>query len=93
MDYRFQFRRTKPAPEELSEQARIETDRVRRMRGLSYGMAIPISLLAGPIGGYFLGEMLDHHFHNEIWVPLLIVLGTAAGFKMVIDMLIRLGKT
>ena len=93
MDYRFQYRRKKPQPEELSERARVESDRARRMRGLSYGMAIPISLLAGPIGGYFLGDMIDRHFHTQWGVPVLIVLGTAAGFKMVIDMLIRLGRT
>jgi F0F1-type ATP synthase assembly protein I len=92
VDYRFQFRRTRVPPEQQQEQLRKEQDTAQRMRGLAFGMVIPMSLVAGPLGGYFLGEWMDRSFHTQYWMPVLIILGMIAGIKMVIDMLVKLGR-
>jgi len=92
MDYRFQFNRHKVPPETQATRERRVQDNQRSMRGLAYGTTIPMALLSGPLGGYFLGSWLDAHFHWQFATILLIVLFTAGSFALVIEMLARLSK-
>jgi F0F1-type ATP synthase assembly protein I len=92
VDYRFQYRRHKPAPEELEGQKRREKDALIRARGLAIGLSIPMSLAAGPLGGWLLGSWLDRLFHTGFLTLTLILLGTVAGLKMTVDMLAKLSR-
>lgn len=92
MDFRFKYRRGRPRPEQARTEQERERDTLRRTRGLAIGMTIPMSLIAGPLGGYFIGTWLDHAFHTSYWVAVFVILGAIAGIKMVIDMLIKLGR-
>jgi F0F1-type ATP synthase assembly protein I len=92
VDFRFKYRRKPPDAAEQRAEERLDSDRVRRVRGLAIGLSIPLSLVAGPLAGWLAGGWLDRTLGTGYWTPVLIVLGTAAGLKMVIDMLIRLGQ-
>lgn len=92
MDFRFKYRRRPLSPEEQAGSERRERDTVLRMRGLAIGMSIPMSLAAGPLAGWLLGSWLDRWLGTAYWSLVLILLGTAAGLKLVIDMLIALSR-
>ena len=92
MDYRFKYHRGRKAPEELQGEKKREADTLLRTRGLAIGLSIPMSLLSGPLAGWLLGSWLDRIFRTGYWTLTLILLGTVAGLKLVIDMLIKLGK-
>jgi F0F1-type ATP synthase assembly protein I len=93
VDYRFAYRRKKPGEHELAEEQRQERETVRRMRGLAIGLSIPMFLAAGPLGGWIIGALLDKWLGTSWLMPTLIILSTIAGFKMAIDMLLRLNKS
>ena len=92
MDFRFKFKRSKPTPEERRREERERRDTHKRMRGLAVGLSIPISLVAGPLGGWLIGSWLDSILGTSYWMLVLIILGTVAGFKLVVDLLARLGS-
>lgn len=92
MDFRFQYRRGRPKPEQVRSEREREKDKLRRTRGLAIGMTIPLSMIAGPLGGWFIGAWLDRTFHTSYWVAVFVILGAVAGIKMVIDMLVKLGR-
>jgi len=92
MDFRFKYRRRRKEPAEAQEEQRQERDLGLRMRGLAIGMSIPASLVAGPVGGYFIGRLMADWLHADYWVPVMVLLGTASGLYMVIEMLIKLGR-
>lgn len=92
MDFRFKYRRGRKDPAEIKEEVRQERDLQTRVRGLAIGMSIPASLVAGPVGGYFLGRLLADWLHAGYWVPIMVILGTVSGLVMVIEMLVHLGK-
>lgn len=93
MDFRFRYRRGRPVKEELERERREEKDASLRAKQLAIGLSIPFSLLSGPIGGYFLGQWLDERLNTSYWMPVMIMIGLAAGFKMVLDQLAYLGKS
>ena len=93
VDFRFIFRRKRPDEHEQVEEARQERETVRRMRGMAMGLSIPMSLAAGPIGGWLLGDWLDKLLGTAWIMPTLAILGTLAGFKLAIDMLVKLSRT
>lgn len=93
MDYRIKYRRKKPDEHEAKEEARRERDIVRQGRSLAMGLAIPMSLAAGPIGGWLIGEWLDKLFGTSWIMITLIILGTVAGFKLAIDMLLKISRS
>ena len=92
MDFRFKYRRGRKEPAEAQEEQRQERDLRLRMRGLAIGMSIPASLIAGPVGGYYLGVLLKDWLHGDYWIPAMVILGMASALYMVIEMLIKLGK-
>jgi F0F1-type ATP synthase assembly protein I len=92
VDFRFKYRRHKPVKEELAREQRETQDSTLRARQLALGLSIPFSLLSGPIGGFFLGQWLDQRFHTAYWMPVMILLGLATGFKMVFDQINALNK-
>ena len=92
MDYRFKFDRKKPAEHERTNHEREERDRFKRMRGLAIGLSIPMTLIGGPVAGWLIGSWLDHALGTGFWMVVMIVLGTAAGFCAMIEMLIKLGR-
>ncbi len=93
MDHRFTFRRKRPDEHESRREQRENSEVLRRGRGLAIGMSIPLTMLAGPIGGWFLGNWLDSLFGTG-WIGLTLLLaGTVAGFKLAIDMLTKLNRT
>jgi len=93
MDFRFKFRRGRPSGEEQSREQREDGELARRMRGMAYGVSIPFSLVAGPVAGWFAGSWLDQHYGTSFWLPVLILLFTAAAMWTVIEMLLRLGRS
>lgn len=93
MDFRFKYDRHKPPTAVKRERVRQERDIVRMSRGLAYGLAIPSIMLSGPLGGWLLGSWLDGLFGTQFVMILLILLGVASSFWMVIDLLTRLNKT
>jgi F0F1-type ATP synthase assembly protein I len=92
MDFRFKYRRHKPAREELQREAKEVKDSTLRARQLALGLSIPFSLLSGPVGGYFLGHWMDERFNTSYWMPVMIMLGLATGFKMVFDQINALNR-
>ncbi len=95
MDFRFKYRRHPDSELEKLRQRnekRQERDRVSRMRGLAYGMSIPMTLAAGPVGGWLLGSWLDRSLNTGFWMITLILLGTIAGLASTIRMLSRLSS-
>ncbi len=93
MDFRFKYRRHKPGPHEQAEAARQEREVLHQGRSLAMGLAIPMSLAAGPVSGWLIGDWLDQLFGTS-WIMLtMIILGTVAGFKLAIDMLLKLSKS
>jgi len=70
----------------------VERDRVKRARALGIGLSIPMTLIGGPLLGWLAGTWLDAKLNTNYWMIILVVLGTAAGFKAMIDMLIKLGR-
>ncbi|MBN2082055.1 AtpZ/AtpI family protein [bacterium] len=92
MDYRFTYRRKKPEEHEERNEQRDESDRLKRARALGIGFSIPMMLIGGPLVGWLAGTWLDKHFNTGFWMITLVILGTVAGFKTMIDMLIRLGR-
>lgn len=93
VDFRFKYRRQRPAKEELAREVKEERDVNLRARQLAIGLSIPASLISGPLFGYFTGKWLDDHFHTGFWMITMIFLGLAGGFKMVFDQITRLGKS
>ena len=81
------------SPEEL--QARIDEMRARGSRrdepGLGHAMAFFVSMgitMAGSMyGGYLVGQWLSLRTHNQLWLPLMLLLGTGAGASVVYRML------
>lgn len=92
MDFRIKYRRGRRAPEEARAAEQRERDAALRARGLAYGLSIPISMAAGPLAGWWAGAALDSALGTSYWTPVLIVIGTAAGLKLVVDMVVRLGR-
>jgi hypothetical protein len=93
VDHRFTYRRKRPSPEELAEEQRCDREVVRQGRGLAMGLAIPMALASGPLGGWLIGAALDKWLGIAWLMPAMIILGTIAGFKLMIDMLVRLNKS
>ena len=93
MDFRFKYRRTKSSLPEVKREQREQSEVVRRMRGLAVGVSIPMSMVAGPVAGWLIGSWLDQRFGTAYWLPVLILVGTAAGIMMVIEMLVKLGRS
>jgi F0F1-type ATP synthase assembly protein I len=91
-DFRFKFDRRKSPPAEIKERQAQETQTVQRTRGLAYGLTIPFIMLSGPLGGWVLGAWLDSLLGTRFVMILLILGGTAASFKMVIDLLGKLSS-
>ena len=92
MDFRFQYDRKKPPPGAEQQEQRKVRDQSKIARGLAYGTSIPLTLLSGPLGGYYLGSWLDAHYHWGFATILLIVLCTAGSFAIMIQMLAQLNK-
>lgn len=92
MDFRVKYRRHRPDKHEAQRQQEREKDALSRMRGLAIGMSIPAALLAGPLAGWLAGAALDRALGTAYWTLILIILGTAAALKLVIDMLAKLSK-
>jgi F0F1-type ATP synthase assembly protein I len=92
VDFRFKYRRKKPADHELADEARRERDQLKRMRGLAIGLSIPMTLVGGPVAGWLLGAWMDSLFSTSYWTIVMVVLGTVAGFVAMIEMLIKLGR-
>ena len=92
MDFRFRYNRKPPPPEQVAREQREDAEQVRLSRGLALGFTIPFALLSGPIGGWLLGSWLDKLLGTSYWLIILILLGTAAGLKMTIDLLSRLNQ-
>jgi F0F1-type ATP synthase assembly protein I len=95
MDFRFKYDRKKPPPAVQAERARREHDSQKISRGLAYGLTIPMMMLSGPLGGWLLWSWLKGHtaWGSDITLVVLILLGTAASFYMVVDLLGRLSKS
>ena len=80
----------------MAQEERREDEVERRAKGLAYGLSIPFTLAGGPISGWLLGSWLDKlggTTESHVWTIVLILLGTAAGLKMTIDMLSRLNQS
>lgn len=92
MDFRFKYRRKRPADYELAEEARTERDLLKRMRGLAIGLSIPMTLIGGPVAGWLLGLWMDHLFSTSYWTIVMVVIGAVAGFVAMIEMLVKLGR-
>jgi hypothetical protein len=92
MDFRFQYDRHKAPPESLQRREQQAADNLRLSRGLAYGLTIPTIMLTGPIGGWLVGSWLDSHLHWGFATILLILLGTAASFSLMIQMLGRINQ-
>lgn len=92
MDFRIQYNRKRSEPHEIRNEQRAERDRFKRMRGLAVGLSIPSLLVAGPLVGWLIGTWLDNRLGTAYWMVILIIAGTLAGFKAMIDMLIKLGR-
>lgn len=93
MDFRFKYDRKPPPPVVREERKRQEQATVLRGRQLAYGLAIPTILLSGPLGGWLLGGWLDKLLGTQFVMILLILLGTASSFKLIIDMLGKLSES
>lgn len=92
MDFRFKYRRGRPAPEEKAREEREARDQSLSARRLAIGLSIPAALATGPLAGWGIGQWLDARFHTAFWMPVFILLGIAASLKMVVDQLTRLEK-
>ncbi|MCC7477148.1 AtpZ/AtpI family protein [bacterium] len=95
MDFRFKYSRHPDSEQERLKKrndARQEADRVKRMRGLAYGLSIPMTLAAGPVGGWLIGSWLDRSLGTGFWMIVLILVGTLAGLVSTIRMLSRLNS-
>lgn len=92
MKFHFQFNRKRPDKHERANQRREERDLNKRMRGLSIGLSIPMTLVGGPVAGWLIGSWLDHLLGTGFWMVAMIVIGTVAGFMAMIEMLVKLGR-
>jgi len=64
----------------------------KRMRSMAVGLSVPATLVSGPVAGWLIGTWLDNRLGTGYWMVVLIIIGTIAGFKLMIDMLIKLGR-
>ena len=92
MDFKFRYDRKPRKENELRDERRQESDLKKRMRGLAVGLSIPSTMIAGPLLGWFIGNWLDNRLGTGYWMVVLIIIGTVAGFKVMIDMLVKLGR-
>jgi F0F1-type ATP synthase assembly protein I len=92
MDFRFKYNRHKPPPEQVAREEQQEVEVERRAQGLAYGLSIPATLLGSVFSGWILGTWLDKQFHTSFLVIVFILIGTAAGLTMTIQLLSRLNQ-
>jgi F0F1-type ATP synthase assembly protein I len=92
MDFRFKYNRKQPPPEQAARESQQEEEVERRTQGLAYGLTIPATLLGSVISGWLLGAWLDKQFHTSFLIIVFILIGTAAGLTMTVQLLSRLNQ-
>ncbi len=65
-----------------------DNNKFKLARQLGIAVTIPMTLLAGPLVGWFIGSWLDKWFGTKPWLlVILLVLGTVAGVRQTIHMI------
>lgn len=92
MDFRFKYNRKPPPPEVVAREEQQEVEVERRAQGLAYGLSIPATLLGSVFTGWLVGAQLDKLLHTSFLIIVFILIGTAAGLTMTIQMLSKLSQ-
>jgi F0F1-type ATP synthase assembly protein I len=67
--------------------------RVRKqgLKGLE-ASTIGLTLVGYIAAGFLIGQWLDGHFKTGFWMPLLVMVGTAAGFRDILKLVTRMAE-